>query len=82
MLTTDAGSREIVQAALLRVAPELVAEDLWDDADLQVDLELDSMDFLNFVTVLHETTRLDVPERDYPQLATIGRCIAYVDARR
>jgi acyl carrier protein len=48
------------------------------DALLQDEFDLDSMDFLNLVTTLHDETGIDVPERDYPQLATVGGFAAYV----
>jgi acyl carrier protein len=38
------------------------------------------MDFLNLVTALHEETGIDVPERDYPLVATIDGFVTYVAA--
>ncbi len=38
------------------------------------------MDFLNLVAALHEETGIDVPERDYPSLATVAGFVAYVAA--
>jgi acyl carrier protein len=72
-------TRETVIAAIRAVAPELDADDLTDDARLQEDLDLDSMDFLDVVTGLSERTGVDIPERDYPELATIGDCVAYLE---
>ena len=60
------------------IAPEVDLAGVGDDALLQDDLELDSMDFLNLVTALHDATGIDVPERDYPQLATVGGFTSYV----
>jgi acyl carrier protein len=79
-MTTDAGTRLIVESVLHRIAPELGHID--GSAELQADLDLDSMDFLNFVTALHEETGIEIPERDYPQVATVDGCVAYLDARR
>jgi len=45
-----------------------------------VALDLDSMDFLNFMIGLHERTGIEIPELDYPQLATVERCAAYLVA--
>ena len=45
---------------------------------MQDELDLDSMDFLNLVTALHNETGIDVPERDYPRLSTIDGFVAYV----
>jgi acyl carrier protein len=44
-------------------------------------MDLDSMDFLNFVIALHEASGVDVPEKDYPQLASLNGCIEYLAAR-
>jgi acyl carrier protein len=38
------------------------------------------MDFLNLVTALYEETGVDIPERDYPLVATIDGFVAYVAA--
>ena len=50
------------------------------DAPLQEAIDLDSMDFLNLVTALHEETGIDVPERDYPSLSTVAGFVAYMAA--
>jgi acyl carrier protein len=44
--------------------------------------DIDSMDFLNLVTALHDETGIDVPERDYPQVATIDGFVAYLTTAR
>ena len=51
-------------------------------ADFREALEIDSMDFLILVDELHERTGVEIPERDYPQLASIEGCVAYLAARR
>ena len=38
------------------------------------------MDFLNFVVGLHAETGVEVPESDYPKLATLEGCVAYLGA--
>jgi acyl carrier protein len=50
-------------------------------ARLQEDLELDSMDVLNVMAALSERTGVDIPEADYPRLATIGGAADYLTAR-
>jgi acyl carrier protein len=62
------------------IAPDVDLTDADPHALLQEALDLDSMDFLNLVTALHEETGIDVPERDYPQLASIDGFVAYVTA--
>ena len=49
---------------------------------LREQLDLDSMDFLNVIAALNERTGVDVPEADYPQLATIGSAADYLATRR
>lgn len=74
-----------IKAAIFRVlgeiAPEADFAALEPQADLRDALDLDSMDFLNFAIGLHEALGLDIPEADYPKLATLERAIAYVAAK-
>ena len=73
--------RAAVVAALHRVAPEADLDDVAPDAELRDVVELDSMDFLTFVEELFTRTGVDVPERDYPSLTTVERCVAYLSDR-
>lgn len=68
--------------ALASVAPEMDASQLDARLPLREELDLDSMDFLNFVTALHSKLGIDVPERDYPKLATLDSCVDYLLAKR
>jgi acyl carrier protein len=77
---TEAEIRDIACAALSDIAPEADLATLSDKAVLRDELDLDSMDFLNFVTGLHQRTGIDIPEVDYPRLATMGKVIAYLRA--
>ena len=72
-------ARDTVIEAIRAIAPELDASELTDDAHLQQDLDLDSMDVLDVVTELAERTGVAIPESDYDQLATIGDCTAYLE---
>ena len=65
---------------LHRIAPEVDLDAVDPEAPLQEAMDLDSMDFLNLVTALHEQTGIDVPERDYPSLSTVAGFIAYMAA--
>jgi acyl carrier protein len=73
-------ARSLLARLLHDIAPEADLSGVEPDALLQDELDLDSMDFLNLVTALHDETGIDVPERDYPQLATVGGFVAYVAA--
>lgn len=80
-MTTEQELRQTVLEALGRIAPEADTSAVPPDADLREALDLDSMDFLNFVIALHEATGADIPEKDYPQLASLNGCIEYLTAR-
>jgi acyl carrier protein len=75
---------EEVKAAALRIlgeiAPEADLASLKPDVGFRDQLDLDSMDFLNFVIALHETLHIDIPETDYPKLATLDDCVRYLCA--
>ena len=64
------------------IAPEADFAILSGSEDLREALDLDSMDFLNFVIALHERTGIDIPESDYPKLRTLDGAIAYLAQRR
>ncbi len=73
--------RTTVLTALSGVAPELDASTLDAKADLRDTLDLDSIDYLNFIVALHKATGVSVPEKDYRQLSTLDACIDYLAAR-
>jgi acyl carrier protein len=57
---------DLVRSALISVAPEVESQTLDPDANFRDQMDLDSMDFLNFVVALHEANGVDVAEKDYP----------------
>jgi acyl carrier protein len=71
----------IVQEALGNIAPEIDIGTIDSSADLREALDIDSMDFLNFVTAMHQRLGIDVPEIDYPKLATLDGAVAYFEAK-
>jgi acyl carrier protein len=62
---------------LAEIAPDADLGTLDPAASLQEQFDLDSLDFFNFVVALHEQLGVEVPERDYPKLATLDGCAAY-----
>jgi acyl carrier protein len=67
--------------ALLGVAPDIDAASLDPGQPFRDQFDFDSMDHLNFVMALHRDLGVDVPESDYPQLATLDGCVRYLAAR-
>lgn len=70
-----------VLAELKRIAPELEETDLAPAKPLREQVDLDSMDWLNFIVALHERFRVDIPESDYAQLGTLDETVAYLQRR-
>jgi acyl carrier protein len=64
-----------------RIAPETDASELDPAADLREALDIDSMDFLNLVTALSQRLAIDIPEVDYPRLATLAAAVDYLGKR-
>ena len=73
--------REIVLRILGDLAPEADMSELAADVRIRDQLDLDSMDFLNFLIAIHEATGVDIPEADYPKLRTLNDIIAYLQAK-
>lgn len=78
-MSTDV--RAIVQEELGNIAPEMDIAAVDPAADLREALDIDSMDFLNFVTAMHRRLGVNVPEVDYPKLATLDGAVAYLEAK-
>jgi acyl carrier protein len=75
---TEAELRQIILDTLGNIAPEADLAALPPDKDLREELDIDSMDFLNFVIALHEKLGVDIPEADSSQLVTLNGAIAYL----
>lgn len=76
---TPADLRAAFLQDLTSVAPDLDPATIGDTDHLRDDLGLDSMDFLNLVSALHQRFGLPIPETDYPRLATIALAVAYLE---
>jgi len=72
---------KVVQEELNNIAPEVDLTTVDPAADLREAIDIDSMDFLNFVTALHHRIGIDIPEIDYPKLITLSGAVAYLAAR-
>jgi acyl carrier protein len=75
---TEAEIRKLAAEVLGDIAPEADPGDLSDDEDMREALDLDSMDFLNFVIGLHKGSGVDIPEADYPKLFTMKGVVSYL----
>ena len=73
--------KQAVLDALLAVVPEARPAQIKSAAPLRDQLDLDSMDFINFVATLDQALGVDVPESEYGRLATLDSCVEYLSAR-
>lgn len=71
-------ARARVVTELGNIAPEADFRTLDAGADLREALDIDSLDFLNFVAALHKKTGIDIPESDYGRLLTLDAAVAYL----
>lgn len=78
---TNAEIRDAVIRILAKIAPEVRGQALAPSISLRDQLDLDSMDALNFVIALHQELGVEIPESDYAKLATLDRIVAYLAAR-
>jgi len=73
--------RSRVLGIMKSIAPELEEGELRADRPLRNQIDLDSMDWLNFLVALHEKLRVDIPEVDYGKLVTLDDLVAYLRAK-
>lgn len=73
--------RAVVQEELGNIAPEMDIGAIDASADLREALDIDSMDFLTFITAIHRRLGVNVPEVDYPKLTTLDGAVAYLAAK-
>ena len=79
----DTELRSIVIATLKEIAPEIEEAELRPERPLRQQVDLDSMDWLNFLVGLAGKLAVDIPEADYRKLGTVNELVAYLrDARR
>jgi len=76
-MTADALKSRILEL-LGRIAPEADLTALDPSVNIRTELDLDSMDFLNFLILLSKDLHVEVPERDYGQLSSLNGCISYL----
>jgi acyl carrier protein len=77
---TPTEARALLARLLRGVAPEVDLDAVDPAAPLQEEADLDSMDFLNLMTALYDETGIEVPERDYPLVATIDGFVSFVSS--
>lgn len=75
---TEDEVKQIVIDIINEIAPDEDTSDLKGDVSLREQMDLDSMDFLDIVMELRKQHGIEVPEADYPELASLDSCANYL----
>lgn len=78
---TAAEIRQAILAILHDIAPDEDLTVLKDDVPFREQLEMDSMDFLDIVMELRKRYRVQIPEEEYTELASMGSTVRYLEPR-
>jgi acyl carrier protein len=68
-------------AALRAIAPELEPDALEPGRPLRHQVDLDSMDWLNFLVSLHDRLKVNIPEADYARLVSLNDVVDYLQTK-
>jgi acyl carrier protein len=75
-------TNEEVRTKVLDIIADIALDDdvtgINDNVALREQLDLDSMDFLDIVMELKKRHKIEVPQEDYPRLATMQSCVDYL----
>ena len=80
-MMTQNDIRSEVLAVLTAIAPEVASDDISDNVLLRDQVDLDSMDWLNFLIGINKRLGVEIPESDYASLRTLSDVVSYVDQR-
>ena len=78
---TAAEIKKAVLEILSDISPDEDLSNLKEDIPFREQLEMDSMDFLDIIMELRKRYRLQIPEEDYPQLASMASTVQYLEPR-
>lgn len=74
--------RKTVLQLLGEIAPEADLTALTPGISFRDQLDIDSMDFLNFVIMIHKTFGVEIAEADYPKYTTLDGCVEQLSNNR
>ena len=78
---TPADIREEILDILSEIAPDEDLSGLEDDKNFREQMELDSMDFLDIVMELRKRHRVQIPEDEYTNLASMASTVSYLEPK-
>lgn len=71
-------ARQTIFAVLGEIAPEVDPATVDDSLDLTEQLDLDSMDYLNWMLGINQATGVEIPQRDVSRFLTIEGAVDYL----
>lgn len=71
-------ARQTIFEVLGEIAPEVDPATVDDSLDLTEQLDLDSMDYLNWMLGINQVTGVEIPQRDVSRFLTIDGAIDYL----
>ena len=78
-------TRDQIKDAIISIIQDILPDEdfakLNPDLKLRDQIGLDSMDFLDIVMELRKRYGVEVPEVDYPRLATLTSCLDYLEPK-
>ena len=78
-------TRDEIKDLILEIIEDIDEDAEFDNLDanapLRDQLDLDSMDFLDIVMELRKRYKLQIPEEEYPELATLTSCVNYLEPK-
>ncbi len=78
---TAAEIKDAILDILGDIAPDEDLSDLKEDVAFRDQLEMDSMDFLDIVMELRKRYRIQIPEEEYGELASMSSTVKYLQPR-
>ncbi len=76
-------TQEEIKASILEIISDIVPDEdishLDGDVPIRDQIDLDSMDFLDIIMELRKRHKVEVPEEDYPKLASMNSSAAYLE---
>lgn len=81
-MSTDRETLRHTALEVLRsIAPEVEPDEIEPARPLRQQVDLDSMDWLNFLIGLHQRLGVNIPESDYARLVTLDNVLDYLQAK-
>ncbi len=71
--------RQSIVDILSDITPDDDLSQLKEDVAFADQLDLDSMDFLDIIMELRKRYRIQIPEEDYPKLASMKSTVEYLE---